>query len=270
MATDTVFSNTAAVDNGRFLTQIFVGHKTLVTDVYIMRTEAEFLTTLQDNVRERGAMDKLLSDRAQVEISNKVKDYLRQYHIQEWQSEPYHEHQNPAERRYQMVKKYVNVILDRTGAPPETWFLCMQYVCFVLNRTFVANLETTPLQALTGQTQDISILLPFYFWEPVYFATADALSYNTSVNFPSDSAEGSGHFVGFGDTVGNSMTFKVLTTDTNKFLYRSSVRSAINTPANLRAALPTDEDKETEKDELEEIQEIGLGTSLPVCDSRTK
>ena len=56
-------------------------------------------------------MDKLLSDRAKVEISNKVKDILRHYVIGDWQSEPYHEHQNPAERRYQTLKQYTNVIL---------------------------------------------------------------------------------------------------------------------------------------------------------------
>ncbi len=43
-------------------------------------------------------MDKILSDRAQVEISNKVMDLLRAYRIDDWQSEPHHQHQNFAER----------------------------------------------------------------------------------------------------------------------------------------------------------------------------
>ena len=65
-----------------------------------MKLEAHFVDALQDNIRQRGAMDKLVSDRAQVEISNRVKDILRLYVIDDSQSEPYHEHQNPAERRY--------------------------------------------------------------------------------------------------------------------------------------------------------------------------
>jgi hypothetical protein len=116
-------------------------------------------------------MDKLASDSAKVEISANVKDILRHYMIDDWQSEPYHEHQNPAERRYQTVKRYTNVILDRTGAPPEAWLLCMQYVCHVLNLLVVDSIRKPPLQALTGQTQDISILLAFHFWEPVYYDT---------------------------------------------------------------------------------------------------
>ena len=35
-------------------------------------------------------MDKLLSDSAKTEISKKVMDILRAYHISNWHSEPYH------------------------------------------------------------------------------------------------------------------------------------------------------------------------------------
>ena len=62
-----------------------------------MKSNSDFVSTLEDNIRSRGAMDKLLSDRAQEEISKKVKDILRAYCIDEWQSEPGHQHQNPAE-----------------------------------------------------------------------------------------------------------------------------------------------------------------------------
>ena len=43
------------------------------------------------------AVDKLLSDSAKTEISNKVMDILRAYHISNWHSEPYHQNQNPPE-----------------------------------------------------------------------------------------------------------------------------------------------------------------------------
>ena len=41
-------------------------------------------------------MDKLLGDSAKTEISNKVMDIFSAYHISKWQSEPYHQNQNPA------------------------------------------------------------------------------------------------------------------------------------------------------------------------------
>ena len=40
-------------------------------------------------------MDKFLSDYAKTEISNKVMDILRAYHISNWHSKPYHQNQNP-------------------------------------------------------------------------------------------------------------------------------------------------------------------------------
>ena len=42
-------------------------------------------------------MTKLISDYAKVEIPNKVEDILRMYHSSSWNSEPYHQNQNPAE-----------------------------------------------------------------------------------------------------------------------------------------------------------------------------
>ena len=114
VATDTFYSDVPAIFGGYVSAQIFVGHKSLVTDVYGMKSDSQFVLTLEDVIRKRGAMDRLLSDRAQTLISGKVKDILRSLIIGEWQSEPYHEHQNPAERRYQTVKHYVNITMDRT------------------------------------------------------------------------------------------------------------------------------------------------------------
>ena len=71
---------------------MYVGCSTYVTDVYGMKTEKQFVNTLQDNIRKWGAMDKLISDRAQVEISAKTQDVLHMYAIDDWQSEPLRGH----------------------------------------------------------------------------------------------------------------------------------------------------------------------------------
>ena len=125
VATDTIFSDTPAIDSGCKIAQLFVGTESLVTDAYPMKTNDEFVNTLEDNIRERGAMTKLISDRAQAEISNKVQDILHTLVIKSWQSEPHQQHQNFAERRYQTIKTVVNTILDRVGAPAYTWLLCL-------------------------------------------------------------------------------------------------------------------------------------------------
>jgi hypothetical protein len=54
---------------------------TLATDAFGIKSDAEFVSTLEDNIRKRGAMSMLVSDRAQSEVSNKVLDILRKYTI---------------------------------------------------------------------------------------------------------------------------------------------------------------------------------------------
>ena len=81
VATDTVYSDTPAVDNGATAAQIFVGTKTLLTDVYGMKSDRQFVNTLKDNICDCGAPTRLLSDRAQVEISNKVLNLLHALRI---------------------------------------------------------------------------------------------------------------------------------------------------------------------------------------------
>jgi hypothetical protein len=81
LATDTFYSDTSAVDDGATMGQFFCGTTTLVCDVYGMKTEKQFPDTLEDNIRERGAPQRLLSDHAAVETSARVKDILRSLHI---------------------------------------------------------------------------------------------------------------------------------------------------------------------------------------------
>ena len=133
VATDTVYSDTPAIDNGATAAQFFVGTESLVCDVYPMQSDKQFVNVLQDNIRKRGAMSKLISDRAQVEISKKVQDILRHLIIGDWQSEPHQQHQNYAERRYQDVKRMANRLLDWSGAPASLWLLALMHVCLITN-----------------------------------------------------------------------------------------------------------------------------------------
>jgi hypothetical protein len=89
LATDTIYSDTPAIDGGKKIAQFYVGTRSLVTDVYGIKSKKQFVNTLEDIIRERGAPTKLVSDSAQVEISKRVKDILRTLVIGKWQSEPH-------------------------------------------------------------------------------------------------------------------------------------------------------------------------------------
>jgi len=188
-ATDTVYSDTPAIDSGVTVAQFFVGCDSMVCNIYGIKTDKQFVNTLEDNIHECGAPNKLISDCAQVEISEKVQDILHTLFIGSWQSEPHQQHQNPAERCFQTVKTTANTILDHSGAPASAWLLCLLYVCFLLNHTYCASINCVPLQHATGSTVDISPLLQFHFGEQVYYKVDDS-------DFPSESCKALGHMVG--------------------------------------------------------------------------
>ena len=78
VATDNIFSDTPAVDSGVKEAQVFVVVRdSLVADVYLMKSGKQFVNTLEENIRRKGAMDKLFNDSAKTEISKKVMDILR-------------------------------------------------------------------------------------------------------------------------------------------------------------------------------------------------
>jgi hypothetical protein len=104
VATDTIYSDTPAIDCGITSAQLFVGTKTRTADVYPIKSNKQFVNTLLDNITQCGAPTKLISDRAQVEISERVKQVLRPLHISTWQSELHQQHQNPAKHQYQNIK----------------------------------------------------------------------------------------------------------------------------------------------------------------------
>jgi septum formation inhibitor MinC len=85
VATDTIYSDAQAIDCGVTSAQLFVGTKTHTADVYPIKSDNQFVNTLLDNINQCRAPAKLISDRAQVEISECVKQVLRPLHISTWQ-----------------------------------------------------------------------------------------------------------------------------------------------------------------------------------------
>ena len=151
VATDTVYSNTPALGNGCTSAQIFVGCDTQFIDVYPMKSNRYFVNALLDVIRKRGAMDKLISDNARVEISNRVIDILRHLCIDSWQSESYMQWQNYAKRRWQDCKRYVR------------WILKYHTVVHLLNAGILLwNMSLTFLTSpLTRAYSGVPLMKPF-------------------------------------------------------------------------------------------------------------
>jgi len=217
------------------MAQVYCGRSSQLTAVYAMHTESEMPATLEDFIRQNGAPRLLFSDNAKVQVGKTVQDILRLYHIDDFQCEPHHQHQNYAKRRIQELKKMTNGMMARTGTPGSYWYLCLEYVTYLLNHLSVASLGwKTPIEVATGQQADISALLNFHWWEPVYFAIPAA-----SRHYPSKTPEQTGRWVGVAQHQGDALTYLVLADDSSKVVVRSAVRSAVNASfRNIRADRP--------------------------------
>ena len=119
--------------------------------------------------------------------------------------------------------------MNRSGAPANCWLLCLIYLCYLLSHIACTALDEKTLFALTHTAPDISIILPFTFYQPVFYATYDQ-------NFPSESEERAGYWVGFGEHCGDAMTHKILDPETQKIIYRSAVRPKKSSNPNHRLA----------------------------------
>ena len=103
-------------------------------------------------------------------------------------------------------------------------------MCYLLNHIACTAIDgKIPLLALTGITPDISIILLFTFYQPVFYATYDK-------KFPSESEEMTGYWVGFGEHCGDAMTHEILDHETQKLIYRSAVRPKKSSTPNHRLA----------------------------------
>jgi hypothetical protein len=97
VACDIVYSNVPTIFEGSTAAVIFFGTSSKVPDVHGIKRDNHFENTLEDAIIQRGAPNRLLSDRGQAIISHKVEDILRTFCIDKWQSEPHQHHQNPVE-----------------------------------------------------------------------------------------------------------------------------------------------------------------------------
>ena len=106
----------------------------------------------------------------------------------------------------------------------------MTYVVQVLNNTALESLKwITPFQACYGITPDISALLQFKFYKPVY--------YSEESSFP-HTQEKFGHWLGVAENKGDALTYLILA-DNFQVLTWSLVPPITDTKKNLRCPMTT-------------------------------
>jgi hypothetical protein len=98
----------------------------------------------------------------------------------------------------------------------------------MLNNAFSEVIQSTPLCQAYGTDNDISPMLYFLFYKPVYYLVDET-------TFPSTSKELRRRWVGVSENVGHFMTYKILMDDTHRIIHHSNIRLVADSNArNLR------------------------------------
>ena len=243
VGTDTIFSETPAVDDGSTMTKFFYGHDTFACDTYGIKSTKQFISTLSSNTRKWGAMITLTRDGGTYDISKGVTNLPHSLFIQDFKSEPYHQQQNKVKNRFGHAKHYPKTVMNTSGCPACSWLLCLQYICVVLN--YLASLPLQgicPVQALARTTPDISSMLHFSFYDSFYEPFSYRIEFSEpDFHLPSSSNEKKGYWVGFAANQGDSLTWRTLTEDTHMIILCSGIQSALSITTNQCLASPSGE-----------------------------
>jgi hypothetical protein len=117
-----------------------------------------------------------------------------------------------------MVKESRRETTKHTGAPDFVWIRAYQYLASVNNWTADRTLRwKCPPTKRFGVTPVISALLSFHFYEPVYYL---------DIEEPTPySNEKTGYWLGVAHNVGDALTYRIRTDDTQQVIQRSVARS---------------------------------------------
>jgi hypothetical protein len=97
VATDTLLKwmlQQSTPEASRMHRYLLVARASMVVDVYGIKTSAQFINNLLDNIQQQGAMNRLISDSDALETSKCVLDVLWHLMIGSWQSKPHNQKQN--------------------------------------------------------------------------------------------------------------------------------------------------------------------------------
>jgi hypothetical protein len=218
VSTDTIFSSVQAIGGIR-CAQVFYGLTSHHMDVYGMENKSQFPEVYKEFIRDQGVPSGLHRDNAPEQKSHVVTQINRDYEVMESFAEAGNPNQNPVESQaIRWLKRAGERLLNHTGAPDFGWIWAYQYLPLVNNGTADRTLRwKCPHTKRFGVTPDISALLSFHFYEPVYYLDIEEQTPCTK--------EKAGYWLGVAHNVGDALTYHILADGSQQVIQRSVVRS---------------------------------------------
>jgi hypothetical protein len=167
---DTLYSTVPARHCGSTMLQVFATRKSRYLFGEPMTLKSQVLPITENFFKAVGIPATLRSDNAKENHSAKMQALLRKHAVQEEHTEEFMQFQNPVERWIGFLKRSIFKIMHHSKAPPDEWLECAQYVIACHNKTARKSLHwRTPWEMVFGDTPDLSELVDYKFYQPVYY-----------------------------------------------------------------------------------------------------
>ena len=180
--------------------QVF-GNKYMFCAAYPIERKSDCHVALKHFIRDYGASDSMITD-GSGEQTSKDKNFskcLRKYNIRQIVTPPHRPNLNPVETVIRELRKRWYRAIFRTNCPRSIWNYGLPHFAKLMQLTAsnAANLNgRTPIEAITGETPDISQYLNFSWYCWVWFKE------NAGLSVPKI-----GRFLGVAESASNLMSF---------------------------------------------------------------
>lgn len=202
MASDTMDPRGMGLHGDKYC-QVF-GNKQMFAEAIPIQSKADCHVALKQFIRDFGAPDRMVTDgsREQSGRNTEFQMTLRKNDITPVLTQAHRPNQNPAETVIRELRKRWYRAIFRTNCPKALWNYGLPHFARLMQvtATNAADLDgKTPLEALTGETPDISQYLDFGWYDWVWYKE------NAGLDVPK-----LGRYLGVAESYTNLMTFHIL------------------------------------------------------------
>jgi hypothetical protein len=153
------------------MAQLYTNNLSFVK-IYPMKAKSEVSDSLSKFLHKVGIPNAIHSDDAPELMHGRFKQICKEYGINTTYTEPYSPWQNRAEGGIRELKSHIYRKMTSKAVPQRLWDFCAKWTCEIRNKT-AGNItvleDRTPYKATMGDTPDISSLLAFNFYDPIWY-----------------------------------------------------------------------------------------------------
>jgi uncharacterized lipoprotein YehR (DUF1307 family) len=169
-----------------------------------MKAKSEAILALQELIQDIGIPEHVHTDGAKEMTAGDWKKICNEFGIKMSQTEKASPWQNRTEIEIREIKKHARRMMERANTPVKLWDFCVNYVSHLRNHISqpLSQLQgRTPYEIVTGNTPDISELLEFEWYQPIWY-------YEPS-KFPHQNKH-IGRWLGIAHRIGQALCFWIL------------------------------------------------------------